>query len=142
MSVKWEKSVQAYFESHKPELEYLDLSSLEKPPLKSIAHNLAYLNYQEKLQSKVLLKHLYVIQEKISELEAENKRLRKDLVSLTKEVVENRPLTERKVQELVVNITSQPKEIEQQAVKLTKDLQLKLDRVEDILRRLEGAVTV
>lgn len=120
--------------------EYLDLYTVENPTNKQLATNLCYLNHQEKLLSRVSLKHFFKLQEEIRELKAENQVLRKHLVNLTKEVVENRPLTEKKVQELVLRIIEQPKEIEQQAVRLTVDLQKKLDRVEEILKKLEGAV--
>lgn len=120
------------------EPEYLDLYTVDKPTTKQLANNLCYLNHQAKLLSRVSLKHFFRLQEEIQELKAENRKLRTELVNLTKEVVENRPLTERRVQDLVLRITEQPKEIEQQAVRLTKDLALKLDRVEAILRKVEG----
>lgn len=138
MSAIWENSLKAYFEGRSTEPEYLDLYIVDKPTNKQLATNLTYLNHQEKLFSKVSLKHFYQLHEEIQQLKAENQKLRKDLVSLTREVVENRPLTEKKVQDLVLKITEQPKEIEQQAVRLTKDLASKLDRVEAILRKIEG----
>nr|WEX32081.1 hypothetical protein [Dioscorea bacilliform SN virus] len=140
-SVDLERSLKDYLDKS-TEPEYLDLYTVEKPTNKQLATNLCYLNHQEKLLSRVSLKHFFKLQEEIQELKAENQVLRKHLVNLTKEVVENRPLTEKKVQELVLRIIEQPKEIEQQAVRLTVDLQQKLDRVEAIVKRLEGAVSL
>ena len=54
--------------------------------------------------------------------------------------MENRPLTEKKVQDLILKITEQPKEIEQQAVRLSEDLKIKLERVEALLKKIEGSV--
>ncbi|ABI47981.1 ORF1 protein [Dioscorea bacilliform SN virus] len=138
-SIDLEGSLKDYLD-RSTEPEYLDLYIVEKPTNKQLANNLCYLNHQAKLLSRVSLKHFFKLQEEIQELKTENQVLRKHLVNLTKEVVENRPLTEKKVQELVLRIIEQPKEIEQQAVRLTLDLQKKLDRVEAILSRLEGAV--
>lgn len=132
-----EKTLKDYLDKS-TEPEYLDLYTVDKPTTKQLANNLCYLNHQAKLLSRVSLKHFFQLQEEIRQLKAENRKLRTELVNLTKEVVENRPLTERKVQDLVLRITEQPKEIEQQAVRLTKDLAVKLDRVEAILRKVEG----
>lgn len=140
MSAIWENSLKTYFEGRSTEPEYLDLYIVDKPTNKQLATNLTYLNHQEKLFSKVSLKHFYQLHEEIQQLKVENQKLRKDLVALTREVVENRPLTEKKVQDLVLKITEQPKEIEQQAVRLSEDLKKKLERVESLLKRIEGAV--
>lgn len=134
-----EKTLKDYLD-RSTEPEYLDLYIVDKPTNKQLANNLCYLNHQAKLLSRVSLKHFFKLQEDIQELKTENQLLRKHLVNLTREVVENRPLTEKKVQELVLRIIEQPKEIEQQAVRLTEDLQKKLLRVEEILKKLEGAV--
>ncbi|ATW01247.1 ORF1 protein [Dioscorea bacilliform RT virus 3] len=138
-SIDLERTLKDYLD-RSTEPEYLDLYTVDRPTNKQLASNLCYLNHQAKLLSRVSLKHFFKLQEEIQELKAENQVLRKHLVNLTKEVVENRPLTEKKVQELVLRIIEQPKEIEQQAVRLTVDLQKKLDRVEEILKKLEGAV--
>nr|WEX32078.1 hypothetical protein [Dioscorea bacilliform SN virus] len=140
-SVDLERSLKDYLDKS-TEPEYLDLYIVDKPTTKQLATNLSYLNHQAKLLSRVSLKHFFQLEEEIQGLKAENQVLRKHLVNLTKEVVENRPLTEKKVQELVLRIIEQPKEIEQQAVRLTVDLQQKLDRVEAIVKRLEGAVSL
>ncbi|ANV20885.1 ORF1 protein [Dioscorea bacilliform RT virus 1] len=140
MSAIWENSLKAYFEGRSTEPEYLNLYTVDKPTNKHLATNLTYLNHQEKLFSKVSLKHFYQLHEEIQQLKAENLKLRKDLVALTREVVENRPLTEKKVQDLILKITEQPKEIEQQAVRLSEDLKIKLERVETLLKKIEGSV--
>nr|CAA64264.1 unnamed protein product [Dioscorea bacilliform virus] len=140
-SIDLEKTLKDYLDKS-TEPEYLDLYTVDRPTTKQLANNLCYLNHQAKLLSRVSLKHFFQLQEEIQELKAENRRLRKDLVNLTKEVVENRPLTEKKVQDLVLRITEQPKEIEQQAVRLNKELSLKLDRVEAILRKVEGSTSL
>ncbi|ANV20882.1 ORF1 protein [Dioscorea bacilliform AL virus] len=136
-SLDLEKTLKDYLDKS-TEPEYLDLHTIDRPTTKQLANNLCYLNHQAKLLSRVSLKYFFQLQEEIQQLKAENVKLRKELVNLTKEVVENRPLTERKVQDLVLRITEQPKEIEQQAVRLVKDLSSKLDRVEAILRKVEG----
>lgn len=140
-SIDLEKTLKDYLDKS-TEPEYLDLFIVDKPTNKQLANNLSYLNHQAKLLSRVSLKHFFQLSEEIQQLKAENQKLRKELVNLTKEVVENRPLTEKKVQELVLQIVAQPKEIEQQAVRLTTDLAQKLSRVEAILRRIEGSTSL
>nr|WKY95833.1 hypothetical protein [Dioscorea bacilliform BL virus] len=140
-AVDLEKTLKDYLDKS-TEPEYLDLFIVDKPTNKQLATNLSYLNHQAKLLSRVSLKHFFQLHEEIQQLKAENLKLRRDLVNLTKEVVENRPLTEKKVQELVLQIVAQPKEIEQQAVRLTTDLAQKLTRVETILQRIEGSTSL
>lgn len=52
-------------------------------------------------------------------------------------VIENRPLTKTEVVDLVKEIAKQPKLIEAEALRLTEDLNNKLNRVEEILRKVE-----
>ncbi|APB42233.1 ORF1 [Dioscorea bacilliform TR virus] len=140
-SIDLEKTLKDYLDKS-TEPEYLDLFIIDKPTNKQLANNLSYLNHQAKLFSRVSLKHFFQLSDEIQQLKAENQKLRRELVNLTKEVVENRPLTEKKVQELVLQIVAQPKEIEQQAVRLTTDLAQKLSRVEAILKRIEGSTSL
>lgn len=141
MSRRWEEAIEEWYtKSHTSNLAYLDLAENSKPSLKEISNNIAVIYDRTCLSSRVHLKNFKLILEEIENLKTENRRLSTALKNLTKEVVENRPLTERKVEELILKIVAQPKAIEEQTIKLTEELRKRIDQVEKVAQRIETAI--
>nr|QUN00612.1 hypothetical protein [Grapevine Roditis leaf discoloration-associated virus] len=139
MSEKWEKSIQDWYNnSRTANLEYLDLAEKEKPTNTHLFHNLAVVYDRLNLQSRVNLKNLKNILERIEKQELRLENLEKSVKNLTKVFVENKPLTATEVRRLVHEISQQPKLVEQEALKLTEELRLKLERVEGIVKKVES----
>ncbi|ASA40118.1 ORF1 [Dioscorea bacilliform virus] len=142
MSEIWEKNISEWYaNSNTSSLKYLDLISSAKPSSQEIANNLAVCYDRICLSSKVSLKHFKLLEEQIQELKAENQRLTKALSDLTREVVENRPLTEKEVKKLVKQIVAQPKLVEQQTIALAEDLRKKIDQVSDLIEQVRHLVS-
>ncbi|QED42801.1 ORF1 [Dioscorea badnavirus A] len=142
MSEIWEKNISEWYaKSDTSSLKYLDLISSVSPTNSQLANNLAVCYDRILLSAKVSLKHFKILEEQVEDLKQENKRLTQALVSLTKEVVENRPLTEKEVKKLVKQIVAQPKLVEQQTIKLAEDLQRKLDLVEQLVHQVRKSVS-
>nr|AMN88378.1 hypothetical protein [Grapevine Roditis leaf discoloration-associated virus] len=139
MSEKWEKSIQDWYNnSRTANLEYLDLAEKEKPTNTHLFHNLAVVYDRLNLQSRVNLKNLKNILERIERQELRLENLERSVKNLTKVFVENKPLTATEVRRLVLEISQQPKLVEQEALKLTEELRLKLERVEVIVKKVES----
>ncbi|KAG6484114.1 hypothetical protein ZIOFF_060908 [Zingiber officinale] len=86
-----------------------------------------------------LLQYKYRIQEQIKELKGENLRLSEALLNLTKEVLENKPLTKRQLEDLIIKITERPKQVEQQALQLSEELKQKAtNSYKEALQATEG----
>lgn len=142
MSRRWEESIQErYATSHTANLEYLDLSQNQTPSTKELANNLSVIHNNINVSSLVHIKHFKQIlslieglADRVEKLEKEARRDRKALESLTKEVVENRPLTEKKVKDLVFQIS-------EQSARLAQLSKAKLERVEEVLRKVESWVS-
>nr|GMC80062.1 ORF1 protein [Ipomoea batatas] len=128
MSERWEQSLQEWYESRKSHLKYLDLEDVSKPSTSQLAHNLSIIRDNTNLHTKVLLKHCYVLEEKIENLQKQIIVLEKGLEALTAEFLASRPLTIKQVKDLVVEIAEQPKLVEREALRLTADLQGKVDK--------------
>ncbi|KAG6488281.1 hypothetical protein ZIOFF_057040 [Zingiber officinale] len=80
-----------------------------------------------------------MIQEQIVELKIENLRLSEALRNLTKELLENKPLTKRQLEDLILKITEKPKQIEQQALQLSEELKQKAtNSYKEALQATEG----
>ncbi|CDN68222.1 hypothetical protein [Grapevine Roditis leaf discoloration-associated virus] len=139
MSEKWERSIQDWYNnSRTANLEYLDLAEKEKPTNTHLFHNLAVVYDRLNLQSRVNLKNLKHILERIERQELRLENLEKSVKNLTKVFVENKPLTAIEVRRLVQEISQQPKLVEREALKLTEELRLKLERVEVIVKKVES----
>nr|AWD78009.1 hypothetical protein [Grapevine Roditis leaf discoloration-associated virus] len=139
MSEKWEKSIQDWYNnSRTANLEYLDLAEKEKPTNTHLFHNLAVVYDRLNLQSRVNLKNLKNILERIEKQELRLENLEKSVKNLTKVFVENKPLTTVEVRRLVQEISKQPKLVEQEALRLTEELRLKLERVEVLVKKVES----
>ncbi|KAG6497875.1 hypothetical protein ZIOFF_045781 [Zingiber officinale] len=90
---------------------------------KTLVSELEWLNRSPKRGILVNLKNFKQIQEELEVLKTENKRLTQAVKDLTQEILENRPLTERQINNLLAKIVEQPKAVEERAVKLTEDLE-------------------
>ncbi|KAG6524818.1 hypothetical protein ZIOFF_014762 [Zingiber officinale] len=130
MSRCWEEHIQEWYtKSHTSNLEYLDLAKTEKHPTKrELAHNISVIYDRVCLSCRVHLKNFKQIQEQLEELKVENQKLGEALKNLTTEVLENKPLTKRQLEDLIIKITEQPKQIEQQALQLSEELKRKIER--------------
>ncbi|KAK6924282.1 Zinc finger, CCHC-type [Dillenia turbinata] len=124
-----------YEKSHTANLEYLDLASKSSVTNQHLAHNISVIFDRISLSSRVNIKSQKQILERIQDLEKENRKLRLEVANLTKVVTENQPLTKSQVLEITTQISKQPKEIEERALKLTEDLSQKLARVETLINR-------
>nr|ATZ69452.1 ORF1 protein [Cacao swollen shoot CD virus] len=137
MSSRWENSIQEWYEkSHTANLEYLDLASVSKVTNNQIAHNLAVTFDRINLGNRVFIKNLKQIQESIVEVNTRIDTLEVALRRLTKQLKESKPLTEQEVRQLVGEIAQQPKIVEEQALKISQELELKLEKVEKLLHNL------
>lgn len=138
MSEIWEKPVQNWYNnSRTPNLKYLDLASFTEVSTNQLAHNLSVIYDRTCLSSKVHLKNFKQILERCQSLEKEVVRLTTALRNLTTIYTDNTPLTKQEVQKLVTEIAEQPKLVEKEALKLTEDLNRKIERVEALLHKLE-----
>ncbi|KAG6523877.1 hypothetical protein ZIOFF_013764 [Zingiber officinale] len=136
MSRRWETAIQEWYsKSPTANLEYLDLAKTE-PTLKELAHNIAVTYDRVSLSNRINLKNFKQIQEELEVLKSENKRLTQAEKDLTQEILENRPLTERQINSLLAKIKEQPKAVEERTIK--EDLSKKLERVEELLYKLEA----
>nr|QJC63524.1 hypothetical protein [Cacao swollen shoot virus] len=137
MSSRWENSIQEWYEkSHTANLEYLDLASTSKVTNNQLAHNLAVTFDRVNLGNRVFIKNLKQIQESILELHTRIDTVEVALKRLTKLFKENKPLSEFEVKRLVEEIAQQPKIVEEQALRISQELELKLKEVEKLLHNL------
>nr|QJC63496.1 hypothetical protein [Cacao swollen shoot virus] len=137
MSSRWENSIQEWYEkSHTANLEYLDLASTSKVTNNQLAHNLAVTFDRINLGNRVFIKNLKQIQESILELHTRVDTVEVALRRLTKLFKENKPLSEFEVKRLVEEIAQQPKIVEEQALRISQELELKLKEVEKLLHNL------
>nr|ASG91857.1 ORF1 [Cacao swollen shoot virus]ASG91872.1 ORF1 [Cacao swollen shoot virus]ASG91878.1 ORF1 [Cacao swollen shoot virus]ASG91884.1 ORF1 [Cacao swollen shoot virus]QJC63539.1 hypothetical protein [Cacao swollen shoot virus] len=138
MSSRWENSIQEWYEkSHTANLEYLDLASTSKVTNNQLAHNLAVTFDRVNLGNRVFIKNLKQIQESILELNTRIDTVEVALRRLTKQFRENKPLSESEVKRLVEEIAQQPKIVEKQALEISQQLELKLEKVEKLLHKLD-----
>ncbi|WAK97198.1 hypothetical protein [Fatsia badnavirus 1] len=140
MSERWEQSISDWYEkSRTANLEYLDLSSTQsKVTTSDLANNLAVIFDRISLFSRISIKNHKVLLEKFTALEAENRKLKQEVANLSKLVIENQPITKSQVLEITEQISKQPKAIEEQAVKLSLDLKLKLEKVEALIEKISS----
>nr|ASG91889.1 ORF1 [Cacao swollen shoot virus]ASG91894.1 ORF1 [Cacao swollen shoot virus] len=138
MSSRWENSIQEWYEkSHTANLEYLDLASISKVTNNQLAHNLAVTFDRVNLGNRVFIKNLKQIQESILGLNTRIDTIEVTLRRLTKQFRENKPLSESEVKRLVEEIAQQPKIVEKQALEISQQLELKLEKVEKLLHKLD-----
>nr|ASG91838.1 ORF1 [Cacao swollen shoot virus] len=137
MSARWENSIQEWYEkSHTANLEYLDLATTSKVTTNQLAHNLAVTFDRVSLGNRVVLKNLKQIQESLLNLERQVEKVESTLKKTQQRLKDNKPLTEDAVKSLVREIAQQPKLVEEQALRLTQELEVKLEKVEKLLHQL------
>nr|ATZ69447.1 ORF1 protein [Cacao swollen shoot virus] len=138
MSSRWENSIQEWYEkSHTANLEYLDLASTSKVTNNQLAHNLAVTFDRVSIGNRVFIKNLKQIQESILEVNTRIDTVEVALRRLTKQFRENKPLSESEVKRLVEEIAQQPKIVEKQALEISQQLELKLEKIEKLLHKLD-----
>jgi cell division protein FtsB len=142
MAEKFEKSIKDWYNnSRTANLEYLDLA--ENPKIRDYLHtitnNTSVVFDRLCLFSKVSLKHFHEIQQQNEDLKNQILSLKRRItVQDSKIEAFKQPLTKEEVKDLVEEIAQQPKLIEEQALKLTADLEQKLIRVEKLLHEIKN----
>lgn len=141
MSELWEEAIQKWYtDSRTSHLDYLDLAEDKSPSRKELAHNLAVVYDRTCLSSRVNLRNFKLLLEKTQQLDEKIQKLERATKTLSALFKESKPLTKTEVRELVIEIAKQPKVIEEEALKLTQDLDRKILRVEALLTKIEGQI--
>jgi len=142
MAERFEKSIKDWYDtSRTANLEYLDLAENPKTKdyLKTITNNTSVVFDRLCLFSKVSLKHFYEIKTQNKRLEEQVSQLKEVMVKQERRIEQiAQPLTKEEVRALVVEIAQQPKLVEEQALKLTAELEQKLIRVEKLLQEIKN----
>lgn len=148
------------------ELDYLDLASQPKVTNKDLSYNLRILQYRVDLGQKVIFTAIRQSQElTLQDIKGDQKKIQQSIqacknvvikqqqqiedlskgqavihqeVLRLKEALRNqKPLTKKDVEELVVTISQQPKFIEKQTEALTEHLAQEVAEVQKLIKRLE-----
>ncbi|THU43496.1 hypothetical protein C4D60_Mb00t02060 [Musa balbisiana] len=90
--------------------------------------------------SRVNLRNFKLLLEENHNLEQRIKKLESFVKILSSLFSESKPLTQSVVQKLVLEISKQPKLIEEEALRLSQDLNQKLQRVEILLSKIERQI--
>lgn len=103
--------------------------------------NLEFTHSRVGLSARIAIKYFHSISDKLKEQEeqlktisATQRKIQKQLKTLEGELEQHRPLSRTDVQQLVKEIAQQPKLVEAEALKLTQDLERKLQEVKDLLK--------
>lgn len=138
MSEIWERTIQEWYNnSRTSNLEYLDLTTTTRVSTNQLANNLAVVYDRTSLSTRVHLKNFKLILERCRALEIEVSQLKTALQNLIAVYTEHTPLTKQEVYDLIARISEQPKLMEEEALKITEELNKKLERVESLLHKLE-----
>lgn len=141
MSSNWEEAIQKWYaNSRTSDLEYLDLAESPNPSRKELAHNISVIYDRTCLSSKVNLRNFKLLIEKNQKIESNIQKLETSVKNLSLLHSENRPLTKNEVRELVKEISKQPKLIREEALRLSQNLDQKLQRVEALLTKIERQI--
>jgi Protein of unknown function (DUF1319) len=141
MAKRFEESVQKWYDTTRTaNLKYLDLA--EKPKtrdyLETINNNTAVIYDRLNLFTRISLKHFHEIHEENENLKNQIQKLKKLVIQQGQKIESlQQPLTKEEMRTLVVEIAQQPKLVEEQALKLTSDLEHKLVRIEKLLHDLK-----
>ena len=141
MSKLWEEAIQKWYtDSHTSHLDYLNLAETSKPTKKELAHNISVIYDRTCLSSRVNLRNFKLLLEENRNLEHRVKNLEASITTLSSLLIKNKPLTQVDVQKLVLEITKQPKLIEEEALRLSQSLDQKLQRIEILLSKIEKQI--
>lgn len=141
MSELWEEAIQKWYtDSHTSHLDYLNLAETSKPTKKELAHNISVIYDRTCLSSRVNLRNFKLLLEENQNLEHRIKKLESSVKLLSSLFTENKPLTQTDVHKLVLEITKQPKLIKEEALRLSQNLDQKLQRIEVLLSKIEKQI--
>lgn len=134
--------VQHQLISQKPYINYLvDCVTL-------VNHNVQFQNQQRYLFSNICIKNFKTILENQSKILSQNQEILKHQTKLTqnihqlaREFESHKPLTKTEVTRLVEQIAQQPKLVEAEALRLTENLNQKLQEVEKLLQEVKHVLT-
>ena len=141
MSGLWEESIQKwYLDSRTSHLDYLNLAETINPSRKELAHNISVIYDRTCLSSRVNLRNFKLLLEENQNLEKRIKDLESSVKILSSLLIENKPLTKTEIRKLVLEISKQPKIIEEEALRLSKNLDQKIQRIEILLSKIEKQI--
>ncbi|AAN75638.1 unknown [Taro bacilliform virus] len=146
MAKKFEAAIKDWYDnSRRADLSYLDLATTTKPSASQLAHNLQVIFDRLSLHSSVSIKEhyevvskLHSLEKSIEELKSELTTVKRALTSIQKEVFTHKPLTAQEVQTLAQSLIKEPKQIEQQAVFLLKELKEQTAKIQALLHELKS----
>lgn len=137
MSERVEKNIEDWYEKTRAkDLEYLDLAETQL----DLAKNLSVIHNKVCLLSKVSLKHFYLLEEENLRTQKEVVKLRQSVQNLEKDFVTHKPLTKAEVRKLVLEISKQPKLIEEEAVRLIEELKKNIGKIEGVLKEVKELI--
>ena len=149
MSERFERAIQDWYDhARTANLEYLNLSEVSHPKLKDIRNNIDVIYDHLNLSTKVIIKHLHDIKLENSFIKLElveckqqikknQKESHKALQQISSEVRGVKPLTKAEVLVLVEEIAQQPKKVEEEALRLTTELEKKIHKVDEQVHKVE-----
>nr|AWK49020.1 ORF1 [Taro bacilliform virus] len=149
MAKKFEAAIKDWYDnSQRADLSYLDLATESKPTASQLAHNLQVIFDRLSLHSSVSIKEHYIVVSKlqtleksIEDLKSELTSVKKALTSIQKEVFSHKPLSAQEVHSLALSLIKEPKQIEQQAVHLLKELKEQTSKVETLIHEVNHYLT-
>nr|ATZ69504.1 ORF1 protein [Cacao swollen shoot Ghana R virus] len=137
MSERFEESIIQFYERERiANTQLLNLSEEPKVTNRDLANNLDFNLKHLILLSRVSLKNYHQI---IQNQEVITKKL-DNLELQVQELSKRSSLTKKTVQNIVTEVSKQPKEIEEQALNLISKLEEKLVRVEHLVEKLNNWV--
>jgi len=140
MTEKFERSIKEWYEnSRTANLEYLDLAEnpKNKDYLKTICNNTSVIFDRLSLFSKVAVKNFHELKNQNLELIQKVEKLTIRIKILEHQKAPE-PLTQNEVRKLVFEISQQPKFAEEQVLRIATELELKLNRVEQLLQEIKN----
>nr|ATZ69500.1 ORF1 protein [Cacao swollen shoot Ghana Q virus] len=133
MSQKFEDSIAQFYDKERiANTQLLDLSEEPKITSHDLSNNLDFTIKHLILLSRVSLKNFHKILENQEQLGKRLDKIEDQVQYLTKQ----KPLTKQTAQNLLTEISKQPKEIEEQALALISQLEEKVGRVEKAVEKL------
>ncbi|KAG6486566.1 hypothetical protein ZIOFF_055143 [Zingiber officinale] len=108
--------------------------------ISELAHNLGVVYDKVSSLSKVSIKHFYSLKEENQALQREVAQLRTSVCNLEKELISHKPLTKVEIKSLAIEIANKPKSIEEEAIKLTEELNISIKRVEGLIESVRGLI--
>ena len=144
MTDRFEQAIADFFDRERiASTELINLSEEPKVTNRDLANNLDFNLKHLLLLSRVSIRQFHLLNDrldsitsKVDSIVEEQKRINKKIRKIEEEQRDNKPLSATEVRHLVKEIAQQPKLVEEQALKLTTDLDQKLLRVEKLLEEV------